>query len=114
LTSTFEQTYPNFEIICSVESELDPAREIFENLQRKYPLVKSKIIIGIEDIGVNPKINNLIKSYTQSKSTLLWFLDSNVSVSKDILLNSVDYFQDADVGVIFSLILVRPSHSRWN
>lgn len=100
LTSTFEQTYPNFEIICSVETESDPAREIFEKLQKKYPLVKSKIIIGIKDIGVNPKINNLIKSYTQSKSTLLWFLDSNVSVSRDILLNSVDYFQEEDVGCV--------------
>jgi ceramide glucosyltransferase len=48
LTSTFEQDYPNFELVCSVENELDPAVKVFLKLQKQYPNVKSKLIIGID------------------------------------------------------------------
>lgn len=47
LASTFEQDYPNFELVCSVENETDPAVKVFLKLQKIYPNVKSKLIIGI-------------------------------------------------------------------
>jgi ceramide glucosyltransferase len=46
LKSTFDQDYPKFDIICSVGNEDDPAVKVFRKIQKQYPSVKSKLIIG--------------------------------------------------------------------
>lgn len=46
LESTFQQEYPNFEIIFSVAEMNDQALPIVRDLISKYPHTKAKIIIG--------------------------------------------------------------------
>jgi len=46
LESTFKQEYPNFEIIFSVADEGDQALHVVETLVKRYPTVKTSIIIG--------------------------------------------------------------------
>ncbi len=65
LESFFNLDYPKFEIIFSVADPLDPSVPIVQNLIRKYPAINSKLIIGSLDVSLNPKVNNLIKSYHQ-------------------------------------------------
>jgi len=45
---------------------------------------------GEQVVGVNPKVNNLIKPYYAAKYDILWVLDSNVHVLPDTLARSVD------------------------
>lgn len=45
---------------------------------------------GEEIVGVNPKVNNLIRSYQQAVNDILWVLDSNVMVDPGTLARSVD------------------------
>lgn len=41
-------------------------------------------------MGVNPKVNNLVRSYREAANDILWVLDSNVMVHPGTLSRSVD------------------------
>ncbi|KAH7885938.1 glycosyltransferase family 21 protein [Phlebopus sp. FC_14] len=95
LESTFVQEYPSFEILLSVSDEHDQALPIARELMAQYPQVDAKIIIGEETVGVNPKVNNLIRSYQQATHDILWVIDSNISVAPGTLARSVDALTQA-------------------
>ncbi|KAH9996461.1 glycosyltransferase family 21 protein [Russula vinacea] len=65
LESSFMQDYPNFEILLSVADERDEALPV-------YPNVNARVIIGDEEVGVNPKVNNLIRPYGEAAHDILW------------------------------------------
>ena len=108
LESTFYQEYPNFEIIFSVANEYDQALPIVQALLEKYPNFNARVIIGTcqisrvlsgslidmrageEAVGVNPKVNNLIRPYREAKHDILWVLDSNVTISSGALARAVN------------------------
>ncbi|KAM0753749.1 hypothetical protein T439DRAFT_162764 [Meredithblackwellia eburnea MCA 4105] len=93
LESTFNQDYPGpVEIIFSVADEADPAIPIVNDLLQKYPAADARLLIGEEIVGVNPKINNLIRAYRAAKFDILWVIDSNVLSSLSTLSNSVSIF----------------------
>lgn len=41
-------------------------------------------------VGVNPKVNNLIRPYREAKHDILWVLDSNITISPGALARAVD------------------------
>lgn len=41
-------------------------------------------------VGVNPKVNNLMRAYKEAKNDILWVLDSNVFVDSGVCARSVD------------------------
>jgi ceramide glucosyltransferase len=41
-------------------------------------------------VGVNPKVNNLIRPYSEAKHDILWVLDSNITISPGALARAVD------------------------
>ncbi|GAA6037150.1 hypothetical protein JCM8097_008760 [Rhodosporidiobolus ruineniae] len=96
LEASFLQDYPRFELIFSVADEADAAIPIVKELQAKYPQVDSKLIVGEERVGVNPKINNLIRPYREARFDLLWVIDSNVLTSPQALSRSVPLFTPSD------------------
>lgn len=49
---------------------------------------------GQEEVGVNPKVNNLMRSYRKAAYDILWVLDSNVMVDPETLARSVDALDD--------------------
>ncbi|KAG1757752.1 glycosyltransferase family 21 protein [Suillus lakei] len=93
LESTFTQEYPNFELILSVADEHDQALPVARDLISKYPSINARIIIGEEVVGVNPKVNNLIRSYREATHDILWVIDSGVSVASGTLARSVDLLE---------------------
>jgi len=95
LESTFVQEYPNFEILFSVADEDDQALMVVRELMSGYPHINAKIIIGEEIVGVNPKINNLVKSYRQATHDILWVIDSNISVAPGTLARAVDILNES-------------------
>ncbi|PCH33939.1 glycosyltransferase family 21 protein [Wolfiporia cocos MD-104 SS10] len=95
LESTFTQEYPNYEIFLCVADEHDQALSVVRDLIAKYPNVNAHVTIGTshsqqEVVGVNPKINNLIRSYRQAANDIIWVLDSNVMVDPGTLARSVE------------------------
>ncbi|KAG2190236.1 hypothetical protein INT46_006316 [Mucor plumbeus] len=111
LISSFIQNYPKFEIIFSVASEKDPAIKIVEKLKREYHHVDSRLIIGDHQVGINPKINNMVESYKTAKYDIVWVLDSNVHVDRDTLGRSVDQLMLPGIGLVHHLpIAVQPAN----
>ncbi|KAG7099038.1 hypothetical protein E1B28_000918 [Marasmius oreades] len=93
LESTFTQEYPNFEILLSVADENDQALRVARELIAKYPRVNAKIVTGDETVGVNPKVNNLMRSYHLAANDILWVIDSNVTALPGTLARAVDALQ---------------------
>ncbi|ORY37635.1 hypothetical protein BCR33DRAFT_721369 [Rhizoclosmatium globosum] len=93
LESSFTLEYPNFEILFSVADERDPAIEVVKELMAQFPMVDAQLIVGEPDLCVNPKVNNLLTSYTLAKNEIVWILDSNIS-SVDCLL------QHPSIGIV--------------
>ncbi|KAI1302828.1 hypothetical protein EDD11_005498 [Mortierella claussenii] len=109
LASSFQQDYPRFEIIFSVAQVGDPAIAVVQDLMKQYPKVDARIIIGEKNIGINPKINNMIQSYETAKYDIVWVCDSNVYVDPGCMGRSVDKMMKPSVGLVHHLPFgVRP------
>ncbi|KAJ3550284.1 hypothetical protein NMY22_g572 [Coprinellus aureogranulatus] len=119
LESTFRQEYPNFEIIFSVDNEHDQALPVVHELLRLYPNVKAKVLIGAEDVGVNPKVNNLVRPYRTAAHDILWVLDSNVFVDPGTLARAVEVLtapkspKQRRIGVVHHVPFVDSCGSFW-
>ncbi|KAH8835895.1 glycosyltransferase like family 2-domain-containing protein [Flagelloscypha sp. PMI_526] len=90
LESTFQLDYPNYEILFSLDSEHDQAFDVVRQLIVKYPRANARIIISANVAGVNPKVNNLLRSYNEAAHDILWILDSNVIIERGALARAVD------------------------
>lgn len=97
LESSFQQRYPQhkFEIIFSVAEEDDQAIPIVKDLMERFPHVNASLIMGEEIVGVNPKINNLVKPYRAARFDMLWIVDSNVQSSPHALRRAMAAFTPA-------------------
>ncbi|KAF9904622.1 hypothetical protein EC991_002552 [Linnemannia zychae] len=103
LASSFCQDYPRFEIIFSVAHSSDPAVDVVLDLMKKHPKVDARLIIGERVVGINPKINNMIRSYESAKYDILWVQDSNVYVDPGCMGRSVDKMMQPGVGLVHHL-----------
>ncbi|KAF9088732.1 hypothetical protein BGX23_007138 [Mortierella sp. AD031] len=109
LASSFCQDYPLFEIVFSVAQPSDPAIAVVKDLMKQYPKVDARLIIGEKNVGINPKINNMIQSYETAKYDIVWVLDSNVYVDPGCMGRSVDKMMKPGVGLVHHLPFgVRP------
>lgn len=62
-------------------------------LVSRYPsidITKADTSQGEEIVGVNPKVNNLIRSYRQAAHDIVWVIDSGVMAAPGTLARSVD------------------------
>lgn len=57
---------------------------------------KSPRSSGEEIVGVNPKVNNLVRSYAASKYDLLWVCDSNAITSPHTLARAIGAFNSQE------------------
>jgi ceramide glucosyltransferase len=111
LAATFRQTYPRdkLTIFFCVSSRNDPGYPVLERLIRDFPGFDVTILVEDEDarlqnehgdndngvgehaqLGPNPKIRNMSRAYRQAKGDLVWILDCNVWVGKDVAGRMVD------------------------
>ncbi|KAJ1668565.1 Ceramide glucosyltransferase [Coemansia sp. RSA 1646] len=106
LESSFKQKYPSeVEILFAVEDPEDPAIKVANQLIVQYPKVQARVLIGQDNVGINPKINNMLKAFAQTKNDLLWICDSNVYTDPGTLRRSVDLLLDnRRLGVIHHVI----------
>lgn len=104
LASTFLQSYPSdkLTIYFCVASRLDPAFPILDRLVRDFPNFDTRVFVEDEDpllhgprgninnIGPNPKIRNVSRAYREAKGEIVWAIDCNIWVAKDVAGNMVD------------------------
>ncbi|TRX91874.1 hypothetical protein FHL15_007193 [Xylaria flabelliformis] len=105
LASVFHQTYPRdkLTIYFCVESKQDPAYPILRNLVADFPDFDTRVFVEAEDpyltgehggdvnnIGPNPKIRNVSRAYREAKGDIVWPLDCNIWIAKDVAGRMVD------------------------
>jgi len=103
LESFFKIDYPVFELLFSLSDSNDPARSVVENLIKKYPKVSVKLVISRVNIGPNPKVNNLVKTYESAKHEWLLISDSNVRVKPNYVKRLVAHLEP-NVGMVTAVV----------
>jgi len=78
--SFFELDYPKFEILFCIQNDHDPAIATIEKLISTYPNIDAHILKNAMNIGVNPKVNNMIQGYKVAKYDKIWISDSSMQV----------------------------------
>ncbi|KAJ3075106.1 hypothetical protein HDU98_009175 [Podochytrium sp. JEL0797] len=112
LRSSFELNYPNFEILFSVAEGTDPAVGVVRDLMAEFPGVEARLIVGESNLGVNPKVNNLLTSYSLAKHEIIWILDSNIRVTRDTIGRAVDcLIENPRVGLVHHIPIGMSPHS---
>ena len=101
LRSSFELDYPNFELIFCCADEIDPATALVRQLIARYPGVKAKLLVGRDAVSDNPKLNNLVKGWRQTRRDWAIFADSNVLMPRDYVQRLLAGWR-ADTGVLCS------------
>lgn len=92
--------YPQYEILFAVGEFDDPVIPLIQRLQREFPDTSIRLLVGVEQLGVSPKMNNLCRLVREAKHELLVINDSDVRVELDYLRDVVAPFVDPKVGVV--------------
>jgi ceramide glucosyltransferase len=92
--------YPEYEMVFAVADSDDPVIPVIEELQRNFPERSIRLIVGVEKLGANNKVNNLCRLVREAKYALLVMTDSDVRVESDYLLDVASPFSDPAVGVV--------------
>ncbi|KAI0871231.1 ceramide glucosyltransferase [Hypoxylon argillaceum] len=104
LASVFHQTYPRdkLTIYLCVESKQDPAYAVLCQLVSDFPDFDARVFVEAEDpflagdnnnnnnVGPNPKVRNVSRAFREAKGDVLWPLDCNVWVARDVAGRMVD------------------------
>lgn len=85
LQSTFDIDYPEYEILFCVADRNDPVVPLLQRLIRDNPERDVSILIGVENLGQNPKLNNMAKGFRSARFEYIVFVDSNVFTPADYL-----------------------------
>ena len=86
LQSTFELAPAAAEILFCVESAADSVVPIVERLISAHPHISARLLIGRDVISSNPKLNNLAKGWQAASHPWIAFVDSNVLLPVDALV----------------------------
>lgn len=105
LECLFKFDYPQcqYEVILCIPNPDNPARTIAEKVIERYPNINARLFIGERIVGINPKINNLITGYEQSKYDIVWISDSNVYFEPTVMTEAALKIQEDNVGVVHHL-----------
>ncbi len=101
LESFFQQDYPEFEIIVGVRTADDAALGVAEGLRRRYPNVKSRVVVSGPPTWPNAKVFSLDKMVPTASHDYFVISDSDVLVSRNLLRNVIPPLFDPRVGLVF-------------
>ncbi|HEX9021794.1 MAG TPA: ceramide glucosyltransferase [Nitrospirota bacterium] len=104
LASFCAQDYPEYEILFCLQDLNDPACKVAKKVQEKYPDRNISLVVEKCNLGLNPKINNLIPAYRKARYQYVLISDSNVLVDKNYLQELTRHTADSAVGLVSSMI----------
>ncbi|MCU0724918.1 MAG: ceramide glucosyltransferase [Planctomycetes bacterium] len=100
LESAYRQDYPDFEVICAVRDEHDPAIAVVRAVASRHPGVRTRLVVSAVEVGRNPKVNNLANALEEARNDLLLISDSNVRLPPDHLRHVVSLLIEPGVGLV--------------
>lgn len=103
LETFFKLKYPKFEILFCIQEEEDKDTYLLvKQLIDLYPSVDTKVFKGGEEVGVNPKINNMTPAYRAAKYPLILVSDAGIKMKEDTLLDMVTCMKET-VGLVHQM-----------
>lgn len=85
LSSAFDLDYPDYEILFCVAEDDDPVVPLIRRLIAGHPDFPARLLVGDDRIGINPKVNNLVKGWRAAANDWIVITDSNVLMPPDYL-----------------------------
>src|SRR3712207_9197454 len=61
LESGFALDHPEYELVFCAEHQDDPAVEVVQRLMAAHPEIAARLLVGVDRISGNPKLNNCAK-----------------------------------------------------
>lgn len=101
LGSSFHLDYPDYEVIFCAADEGDPAVPLLHQLIAEHPQVRARLLIGLNPVTGNPKLNNLWKGWQAATSDWICMTDSNLLLPPDYLTRVVASW-GPDTGLVSS------------
>lgn len=114
LESFFQQDYPDFEIIIGARYAEDPAVVLAEDLARRHPEIKCRIVISGPPEWPNAKVFTLDKMILLSRNDYFVISDSDVRVERDFLRNVIPPLFDRKLGLVTCMYRGDPAADFWS
>jgi ceramide glucosyltransferase len=103
LESFFRQDYPNFEIVIGARDAGNAALAIAEQVRKKFPNVRSRVVLSGPPTWPSAKIFSLDKMIDVAANEYFVISDSDALVGPDFLRNVIPPLLDPKVGLITCL-----------
>ncbi len=101
LASSFEQDYPDYEVIFCAPSDDDPSVPLLRELIAEYPNRPARLFTGEHRVTHNPKLNNLWSGWQAADTDWVCMADSNLRLPPDYLRTVVASW-DEETGLVSS------------
>ena len=111
LRSHCVQDYPEYEILCGVSSEDDPAVPVVQKLIGEFPDRKIRLVRCDKRLGANGKVSSLIQLAAAASFEYLLVNDSDICVEPDYLRAVIGELQQPSVGMVTCLYRGVPSNT---
>ena len=112
LRSTFELSYPRYEIIFCVAAEGDPVVPLVRSLIAENPQVPARLLVGDERVSINPKLNNIVKGWDAASYDWIALTDSNVLMPRDYIEQMLSRV-DAETAIVSAPPLGSEPDGAW-
>ncbi len=99
LLSFADLPYPDYEVLLGVRSRNDPAYPVAWMAARRWPQ-RFRVVMQEGEIGLNPKVNQLVTLARHARHDLLVISDSNTRVDRDYLDEIAAHLGDPTVGLV--------------
>ncbi|MEM5788135.1 MAG: bacteriohopanetetrol glucosamine biosynthesis glycosyltransferase HpnI [Syntrophobacteraceae bacterium] len=101
--SICRQDYPQFQIVFGVGDPRDSSIELVRQLQAGFPDIAIDLAISRDEIGENPKVNNLNNMLPLARHETLVLMDSDIRVGPDFLQSVISELVHNGGGVLTCL-----------
>ena len=101
LRSSFTLDYPRYELLFCCDRADDPVLPLVQRLMAAYPTIPSRIVIGLDEISANPKLNNCVKGWREAAYDWIIMADSNVLMPTDYIQRLLKRYR-FDTGLVCS------------
>lgn len=108
LRSSFEQDYPDFEIVLAVRHETDPAVPVARRMIADHPRVPARLIITGDPDCPNAKVFSLAAMTAAARHDLLVMNDSDIRIERDMLRRVAAEFENPKLGLATCLYRAIP------
>ncbi len=114
LESFFQQDYPDYEIIFGARDTENAALQIAERVRRRYPNIKSRVVLSGPPSWPNAKVFSLDKMIALTDRSYFVISDSDVRVEPDFLRNTIPPLLDLKVGLVTCMYRGIPASDFWS